>query len=131
MVVLYGMIGYAGLRTAKTAADPYSKLLGAGITSLIMFLARLYFFAVLGMAPLTGVPLPFISYGSSNLIVLLGGMGLLLNIADTGGLAVRKGKGKPALRGLEGGRHDQGRDSRRRDGRARGPGPGRRGRATG
>ena len=35
-------------------------------------------FAVLGLAPLTGVPLPFISYGSTNLIVLLGGMGLLL-----------------------------------------------------
>ena len=131
VVVLYGMIGYAGLRTAKTAADPYSKLLAAGITSLIMCQATLNFFAVLGMAPLTGVPLPFISYGSTNLIVLLGGMGLLLNIADTGGLAVRKGSGKTSLRGIEGGRNGQDRDSRRRDGRARGPGPGRRGRATG
>ncbi len=157
VAILYGMIGYAGLRTAKAARDRYSKLLATGITSLIMCQATLNFFAVLGMAPLTGVPLPFISYGASNLIVLLGGMGLLLNIADTGGLAVRKGTGKPELRvvgglrrgavppfdagGLRrgavppfdviGGRNGQDRDSRGRDGRARGPGPGRRGRATG
>ncbi len=39
-------------------------------------------FTVLGLAPLTGVPLPFISYGSTNLVVLLAGMGLLLNVAD-------------------------------------------------
>src|SRR5690349_16196761 len=70
---LYVMIGYAGLRAAKAARDRYSKLLATGITSLILCQATLNFFAVLGMAPLTGVPLPFISYGSTNLIVLLGG----------------------------------------------------------
>ena len=58
------MIGYAGLRAAKLARDRYSKLLPAGITSLILCQATLNFFAVLGLAPLTGVPLPFISYGS-------------------------------------------------------------------
>ena len=63
VVVLYGMIAYAGLRAAKAARDRYSKLLAAGITSLILCQATLNFFAVLGMAPLTGVPLPFISYG--------------------------------------------------------------------
>jgi cell division protein FtsW len=169
VAVLYGMIGYAGLRTAKAARDPYSKLLAAGITSLILCQATLNFFAVLGMAPLTGVPLPFISYGASNLVVLLAGMGLLLNIADTGGLAakarkpgqraigglrrgaappfdvigLRRGAGPPfgvlgLRRGaappfgvLEGGRSGQDRDSGRRDGRSRGPGSGRRGRATG
>ena len=82
---LYATIGYAGLRTAKAARDRYSKLLAAGLTSLILCQATLNFFAVLGMAPLTGVPLPFISYGSTNLIVLLGAMGLLLNVAATGG----------------------------------------------
>ncbi|MDQ3645044.1 MAG: putative lipid II flippase FtsW [Actinomycetota bacterium] len=128
VVALYGMIGYAGLRTAKAARDPYSKLLAAGITSLIMCQATLNFFAVLGMAPLTGVPLPFISYGATNLIVLLGGMGLLLNIADTGGVTV---KARTPFDVIEGGRNGQDRDSRGRDGRARGAGPGRRGRATG
>ena len=51
VVALYGMIGYAGLRTAKAARDRYSKLLAAGITSLILCQATLNFFAVLGMAP--------------------------------------------------------------------------------
>ncbi len=41
----------------------------------------------MGLAPLTGVPLPFVSYGNSNLIVMLGGMGLLLNVAAHGGLS--------------------------------------------
>ena len=102
VIVLYGMIGYAGLRTAKLAADRYSKLLAVGITSLILCQATLNFFAVLGMAPLTGVPLPFLSYGSSNLIVLLGAMGLLLNVAAGGGRAARSA-GKPALEAIPGG----------------------------
>ena len=75
VATLYGMIGYAGLRAAKAAADPYSKLVATGFTCLILSQATLNFFAVLGMAPLTGVPLPFISYGSTNLIVLLAGHG--------------------------------------------------------
>ena len=50
------------------------------------------------MAPLTGVPLPFLSYGSSNLIVLLGGMGLLLNVAATGGAPGREEASAAAAR---------------------------------
>jgi cell division protein FtsW len=119
VIALYGMIGYAGLRAAKLARDRHSKLLAAGITSLIMCQAILNFFAVLGMAPLTGVPLPFISYGSTNLIVLLGGMGLLLNVAATGGTAA-SARARP-LRSIEGGGEDeQDRDRRRRHGGARG-----------
>lgn len=129
VAVLYGMIGYAGLRAAKAAKDHYSKLLATGITSLILCQATLNFFAVLGMAPLTGVPLPFISYGSTNLIVLLAGMGLLLNVAATGGLAVRATK--PRLRSVDGGADADDRDRSRRHGGARGPGPGRRRRAAG
>jgi len=125
---LYGMIGYAGLRAAKAARDRYSKLLAAGITSLILCQATLNFFAVLGMAPLTGVPLPFLSYGSSNLIVLLAGMGLLLNVAATGG---RAKAGTRGLRAIDGGGRANDRDSSWRDGRSRGAGAGRRGRAAG
>ena len=95
-ILLYGMIGYAGLRAAKLARDLHSKLLAAGITSLILCQATLNFFAVMGMAPLTGVPLPFLSYGSTNLIVLMGAMGLLLNVAATGGKAARRRAGKAA-----------------------------------
>ena len=66
------------------ASGAYAKLLAAGLTSLILCQALLNVFAVLGLAPLTGVPLPFISYGSTNLIVLLAAMGLLLNVGGRG-----------------------------------------------
>jgi cell division protein FtsW len=121
---LYGMVAYAGLRVAKAARGAYAKLLAAGITSLILSQACLNVFAVLGLAPLTGVPLPFISYGATNLTVLLAGIGLLLNVAAGG--SVR-------LRVVAGSRPDgaQDRDRRGRDGGSRGARAGRRGRAAG
>jgi cell division protein FtsW len=129
---LYAMIGYAGLRAAKAARDRYSKLVAAGITSLILCQATLNFFAVLGLAPLTGVPLPFISYGSTNLIVLLAGMGLLLNVAATGGLPARAGQSRrPALRAIDGGGAREGRDRGRRNGGTRRAGAGHRRRTAG
>jgi cell division protein FtsW len=114
---LYALIGYAGFRTATLARDRYSKLLAAGITSLILCQATLNFFAVLGLMPLTGVPLPFISYGASNLVVLMGAMGLLLNVAATGGRAQRAGR--PELRAIDGGGRANDRDRRGRDRGAR------------
>jgi cell division protein FtsW len=79
---LYGLIGYAGLRAAKRARSLYSALIAVGMTTLIVSQALLNVFAVLGLAPLTGVPLPFVSYGSSSLVVMLAAMGLLLNVAS-------------------------------------------------
>jgi cell division protein FtsW len=107
LLCLYGMIGYAGLRTARNAKGAYAKLLAGGLTSLILCQALLNVYAVLGLAPLTGVPLPFVSSGSTSLIVLLCSMGLLLNIAS----------GRSAhLRTVEGGRdRSKDRDRRRRD----------------
>lgn len=84
LLALYGLIAYAGLRAARKATGPYTQLLAAGLTSLIVCEALLNVFTVLGLAPLTGVPLPFISYGSSNLLVMLAATGLLLNIANGG-----------------------------------------------
>ncbi|HEY0515577.1 MAG TPA: putative lipid II flippase FtsW, partial [Solirubrobacteraceae bacterium] len=75
LLFLYGLIAYAGLRTAKAARSLYSALIAVGVTALILSQAVLNAFAVLGLAPLTGVPLPFVSYGSSSLIVMLAGMG--------------------------------------------------------
>ncbi len=113
LLILYGMIAYAGLRTAKAAKGVYAKLLAAGLTSLILCQALLNVYAVLGLAPLTGVPLPFISSGSTSLIVLLCSMGLLLNIA---------GGGSAHLKAMPGSRSDEDRDRRRRDRGARGAG---------
>src|SRR3954462_3433950 len=89
LLCLYGIIGYAGLQTAKKAKGIYAKLLAGGLTSLILCQALLNVYAVLGLAPLTGVPLPFISSGSTSLIVLLGAMGLLLNVAGGGSTHLR------------------------------------------
>jgi cell division protein FtsW len=128
LAALYGLIAYAGFRAAKAARDRYAKLLAAGLTSLILVQAALNFFAVLGMAPLTGVPLPFVSYGSSNLVVLLAAMGLVLHVAATGG---RSASRRPRrLEAIDGGA-DAGRDSRRRDSGARRAGARRRRRAAG
>ena len=125
LLVLYGMVAYAGLRVAKSARGAYAKLLAAGITSLILSQACLNVFAVLGLAPLTGVPLPFISYGATNLTVLLMGMGLLLNVAGGGTVPLR------VVTGSRRGGADDDRDRRRRDSRTRGAGAGRRGHAAG
>ena len=124
LMALYGMIGYAGLRTAKGAKGLYAKLVATGVTSLILCQALLNIYAVLGIAPLTGVPLPFVSAGSTSLIVLLCGMGLLLNVASGASSHLR------AVRGGRGER-DAGRDSRGRHGGARRPGAGHRRRAAG
>jgi cell division protein FtsW len=127
LLFLYGLIGYAGLRTAKRARSLYSALIAVGMTSLILSQAVLNVFAVLGLAPLTGVPLPFVSYGSSSLIVMLAAMGLLLNVASgtsahiraVGDTRARKPAGLTSERSAT-----QDRDRRRRDRRARGAGAG-------
>jgi cell division protein FtsW len=110
IVGLFSLLGYAGLRVAQRARDRYSKLLVAGLTSLIMVQATINLFAVMGLAPLTGVPLPFVSYGNSSLLVTLLAVGLILNVAR-GGTA---GAGK--LRIVEGGRSP----ARKRSGSSRG-----------
>ena len=84
VVCLYAMIAYAGLRTARRAVGRYAKLLATGLTSLILCQGILNIFVVLGLAPLTGVPLPFISYAPTNLCVMLASVGLLLNISRPG-----------------------------------------------
>jgi cell division protein FtsW len=109
LLFLYGMIGYAGLQTARKAKGAYAKLLAGGLTSLILCQALLNVYAVLGLAPLTGVPLPFISSGSSSLIVLLAAMGLLLNVA--GGGHAHNLRAVPRSRAeREADRHRRGRD---------------------
>jgi cell division protein FtsW len=81
LIGLFGMFGYAGLRAAHRARDRFSKLLAAGLTALILGQAALNLFAVLGLAPLTGVPLPFVSYGGTSLVMTLASAGLVLNVA--------------------------------------------------
>ena len=121
VVCLYGMLAYAGLRTARRAVGRYAKLLATGLTSLILCQGILNIFVVLGLAPLTGVPLPFISYAPTNLCVMLACVGLLLNIARPGARRLRV-VGTPA--------GEKDRDRGRGDGRARRAGAGDRRRAA-
>jgi cell division protein FtsW len=95
LLFLYGLIGYAGLRAAQRARSLYSALIAVGMTTLIVSQALLNAFAVLGLAPLTGVPLPFVSYGSTSLVVMLGAMGLLMNVASGTRAHVRAVEGSP------------------------------------
>ena len=137
---LYMLFGYAGFRTAQRARDRYGRLLAAALTAMIMVQATINLFAVLGLAPLTGVTLPFVSYGNSSLIVTLAAVGLLLNIASGGTAAAAPRRRAPRrLRVVDGGRsrprnqaggsRATSADRRRRHGGARGAGAGRRRRA--
>jgi cell division protein FtsW len=87
LIGLFGLFGWAAMRAAHRARDRYSKLMAAGLASLILAQAAVNLFAVLGLAPLTGVTLPFVSYGGSSLIVTLASAGLILNVARTRGIA--------------------------------------------
>jgi cell division protein FtsW len=90
VIAAYGAFAYAGLRVALACRDPFGKRLAAGIVGLICGQAVINLAAVLGLAPLTGIPLPFISYGGSSLVVGLLGVGILLNIAGRHGAAEAK-----------------------------------------
>ena len=81
LVLAFGVFAWAGFRVALRCRDPFGKRLAAGVTTLVCGQAAVNLAAVLGMAPLTGIPLPFVSYGGSSLLVLLGAVGVLLNIA--------------------------------------------------
>jgi len=136
VTALFGMIAWSGLRIARAATGAYAKLLATGLTSLILCQATLNIFVVLGIAPLTGVPLPFISYGPTNLAVMLACVGLLLNVAEAqrAGLRLVDPAASPRARtaaGRDGGVAAADRDRRRRDGGARRAGAGGRRRAAG
>jgi cell division protein FtsW len=75
------VFGYAGFNVALGCRDRFGKLLATGITALICGQAAVNVSAVMGLAPLTGIPLPLVSYGGSSLVVLLASVGILLNIA--------------------------------------------------
>jgi cell division protein FtsW len=81
VIAAFAVFAWAGFRVALQCRDPFGKRLAAGITTLICGQAAVNLAAVLGIAPLTGIPLPFVSYGGSSLLVLLCSVGVLLNIA--------------------------------------------------
>ena len=83
VVCAFAVFAYAALRIALACPDPFGKRLACALGALIGGQAAINLAAVLGLAPLTGIPLPFVSYGGSNLVVALTSVGVLLNIASS------------------------------------------------
>jgi len=81
VILVYLVIGLVGLNTALRAPDRLGQLLAAGITTWIMIQAYVNIGAVLGVLPITGVPLPLVSYGGSSMVLTLTAYGVLLNVA--------------------------------------------------
>lgn len=81
LFAFYGIILLRGLRIARHAPDRFTELLALGLTCSVALNFFLHSVVVLGLGPVTGVPLPFISHGGSSLLVNLTGMGILLSIS--------------------------------------------------
>lgn len=80
LMLLFGIILYCGIKIAKNAADLFGCFLAIGITALICIQVLVNIAVVTGSIPPTGLPLPFISAGSTSLIVLMGAIGVVMNI---------------------------------------------------
>jgi cell division protein FtsW len=81
LLALYVILAWACFRIALNCRDLFGKLLATGITAIIVGQACINVGAALGLLPLTGVPLPLVSLGGTSLVVVLAGLGILLNIA--------------------------------------------------
>jgi cell division protein FtsW len=82
VIALFAVYGWRGLRAAFSAPDGFGRLLAMGITAMVLSQALINFAVVLGMVPTKGIPLPFVSYGGSSLLVMLLATGVLLNISQ-------------------------------------------------
>lgn len=80
-LLIFLIIAFRGYRIASHIQDDFGRLLAVGITSWIVFQALVNMSAMIGLIPLTGVTLPFISYGGSSILFSLIGMGILLNVS--------------------------------------------------
>jgi cell division protein FtsW len=81
VIVLFGLFGWAGLRIAAREQDLFGRYIAVGITCWILCQAVINVGGVIDALPVTGIPLPFISYGGSALVAEMAGVGLLLGIA--------------------------------------------------
>jgi cell division protein FtsW len=78
---LYGLLAFAGLRIARRVSDLFCRLAAAGITAWIVMQAVVNIGVVIGVLPITGVPLPLVSAGLSSLLSTLVGLGMLMSFA--------------------------------------------------
>lgn len=83
VILMFVFTSWRGFRIAKRAGDSFGRLLAIGITAWISVQTIINLSAMVALLPLTGVPLPFVSYGGSSLIIMLAAVGILLNISKT------------------------------------------------
>jgi cell division protein FtsW len=88
VVVAFGLFCYAGIRLALSVKDVFGRLVAAGLTAMIVTQAVINMASVTGLMPVTGVPLPLVSYGGSSLIFTLGCVGLILALTAGSGRVV-------------------------------------------
>lgn len=99
VLLMFVLFVYLGVRIARKAPDRFGFLLAGGITGWIGIQALINIGAVSGLLPITGVPLPMISFGGSSLVFTLAAVGILVSISR-GGRVVKRGSGRrPAARG--------------------------------
>ena len=84
VLTLFLLLGFAGMAAALNAPDRFGVLLATGVTAWIVFQALLNIGAVISWLPVTGVTLPFLSFGGSSLVASLAGIGIVLNVARQG-----------------------------------------------
>ena len=120
LVGCYIFLAWAAFKIALSCRELFGKLLALGIISIIVGQASINIGAALGLLPLTGVPLPLVSVGGTSLVVILGGIGILLNIATnrrshigvsperSRGAARRRGDGRSHHAGARSGRGARG-----------------------
>jgi len=81
IVVLFGIISWKGYRIAIRQSIPFARYVAIGITAMVSMQAGLNLMVVSGLAPTTGVPLPFVSYGGTSLIFMMSSLGILWGIS--------------------------------------------------
>jgi cell division protein FtsW len=81
VLCLFGTLLFAGIRIAVSARDPFGRLLAAGITGWLGLQILVNLGAVTGLLPITGVPLPLLSFGGTALVVALAGIGVVAGVA--------------------------------------------------
>ncbi len=117
VVAAFAAIAWAGLRIAASSKDPFGRLLAGGLTIVVVVQAAINMASVTGLMPVTGIPLPLVSFGGNSVLFTMGCVGLILTVA-------RHGRGKAQKMSRPGGSSDEERDiastgERRRNGRPR------------
>jgi cell division protein FtsW len=97
VLLLFATLTYAGVRIAKRTTDPFTRLAATGFTVWIAVQALVNMGTVVGLVPITGIPLPLVSFGGSALVITLVALGMLLSFARTEpgaekALAARQGR---------------------------------------